>query len=479
MNKGFLNMVTYGDSEEELKNIESNSVDLCACDPQYGYSFLNLDWDKALPKLEILKEINRVLKPGAFGFFMAAPRQDVLSRMILKLEETGFDINFTSIYWTYASGFPKSQNVSKSIDKMKGLKQERGELKKLNPRDKKSYLPNTFDSNLRGFQKNPDMCYYTIPISTEAKKFEGAFSGFQPKPAIEVIIVAMKPIIEKTYMAQALSNGKGVTWFDECRIPYINEIDEKHQADIQRGQETAENGTMFGGERKSISSNNLKGRFPANLLVCDDVLNNGIVTKATTDKKDYSGPSTSTFVGNRSNRIQRGDSGSYSRYFDLDKWFEDRFDELPEEVQTVFPFLIVPKPAKSEKNKGCERIINEKYTAGNYSQSPVCKDCGLTLNGTNNHDECSGEVVYRETKSKIIGNNHPTVKPLKLFSYLITLGSREGDVILDPFLGSGTTAIAAKMLNRNFIGIEKNKSSVTIAEARLEVLNEAQLKLAI
>ena len=53
---------------------------------------------------------------------------------------------------------------------------------------------------------------------------------------------------------------------------------------------------------------------------------------------------------------------------------------------------------------------------------------------------------------------HPTQKPLKLFKYLISVSSNEGDIVLDPFSGSGTTAIAAKHLNRRFIAFEKNKS---------------------
>jgi len=65
-------------------------------------------------------------------------------------------------------------------------------------------------------------------------------------------------------------------------------------------------------------------------------------------------------------------------------------------------------------------------------------------------------------------NFHPTVKPLKLMSYLITLGSREGDTVLEPFAGSGTTCLAAKNLNRQYIGIEREKQYVDIARARLK-----------
>jgi len=65
-------------------------------------------------------------------------------------------------------------------------------------------------------------------------------------------------------------------------------------------------------------------------------------------------------------------------------------------------------------------------------------------------------------------NRHPTVKPLSLLQYLIKLVSRENSIILDPFIGSGTTAIACLKLNRKFIGMEKEEEYVQIANARIK-----------
>ena len=73
----FENQILIGDCAETLKNIETESVDLIVTDPPYGYNFLGLQWDKALPSLESLKESLRVLKPGGFGFFMCSPKQDL------------------------------------------------------------------------------------------------------------------------------------------------------------------------------------------------------------------------------------------------------------------------------------------------------------------------------------------------------------------------------------------------------------------
>ena len=68
--------------------------------------------------------------------------------------------------------------------------------------------------------------------------------------------------------------------------------------------------------------------------------------------------------------------------------------------------------------------------------------------------------------------DHPTQKPEKLVAKLILASSREGDVILDPFLGSGTTSVVAKKLNRHYIGVEIDEFYCCLAEKRLELANQ-------
>ena len=101
-----------GDSAEELLKIKDESVDLLATDPPYAIKFMGKKWDKALPNIEIFKQCYRVLKPGAFAFVMCSVRSDASSRMSILLEDAGFKINFSPIYWTYSSGFPKGYNLS-------------------------------------------------------------------------------------------------------------------------------------------------------------------------------------------------------------------------------------------------------------------------------------------------------------------------------------------------------------------------------
>lgn len=66
--------------------------------------------------------------------------------------------------------------------------------------------------------------------------------------------------------------------------------------------------------------------------------------------------------------------------------------------------------------------------------------------------------------------NHPTEKPVDLMEYLIKKFTDEGDIVLDPFMGSGATGIACKNLNRKFIGIELDENYFNIAKKRIEEL---------
>ena len=68
--------------------------------------------------------------------------------------------------------------------------------------------------------------------------------------------------------------------------------------------------------------------------------------------------------------------------------------------------------------------------------------------------------------------SHPTQKPEKLIAKLILASSDEGDVVFDPFLGSGTTAVVAKKLGRNYIGIEREKEYVALSVKRLEIADK-------
>jgi site-specific DNA-methyltransferase (adenine-specific) len=132
-------------------------------------------------------------------------------------------------------------------------------------------------------------------------------------------------------------------------------------------------------------------------------------------------------------------------------------------------FFYVAKASKSERNLGCEGL--DKGEVKHYTKNRRCKICG--------HQQVSGspckcenpewEIIERPVMKG--GNNHPTVKPLKLMEYLCTLTKTPtGGIVLDPFAGSGTTCIAAKKTGRDFIGIEKDKSYCEIANKRIKAI---------
>jgi len=192
-----------GDSAEQLKQLKDNSVDLMATDPPYGISFMNKGWDKVLPPKDIWTECYRVLKPGSFIAVMSSPRSDVLYRMIKDLEDAGFDMSFSPILWTYHSGFPKASDTSKMLDKRLGAEREvigidEERYKRLKNQTEKYISPNGLETTNRDFT-------ITSPSTDLAKKYEGSKLGFQPKPAIEHIIIGMKPHGQKSYIDNVLN----------------------------------------------------------------------------------------------------------------------------------------------------------------------------------------------------------------------------------------------------------------------------------
>lgn len=504
-----INQILEGDSKEKLHTIESNSVDEIVTDPPYGYSFMNKDWDKSIVSVDVWKECLRVLKPGAFAYVMSAPRQDVLSHMIVNLTNAGFKTDFTSIYWAYASGFPKASNISKMVDKKGGVGMNKEFCKLLEKKRKEANLSTIQLAELGHFygkinhggtvsnwekgtsiptleqfnklitildigdypkieevkreiigqkqtgdpvnwyanqdtQERDGLVDITISKTEQAKKLDGSYAGFQPKPALEVILVCMKPLSEKNYTEQAMSNGKGVTWFDDCRIPFVsNEDKNKSKTGFSGVQydtyiKNTDNRDITN-ENPTITDQtiNPRGRFPANLIVSDNALDDGGNHKSGKIEDHHNHTKTNQVYSGvwkplkGSLNTSYGDSGSFSRYFDLDKW----------ESQ----FLIVEKTSKSEKNVGLELNDMQKVNDGRTIPPDNAFQRG-------------------DTDRK---NTHPTVKPVTLMSYLIMMGSREGDIILDPFCGSGTTLIASLLLKRNYIGIELNHEYVNIAQKRL------------
>ena len=304
-----------------LDTIGDNSIDLLVTDPPYGMSFMGKDWDKAVPSVEIWKECLRVLKPGAFAFVMCIPRQDCLAHMVVNLGEAGFETGFTSMYWTYASGFPKAGNIGKQVDKQLGAERTEFHTKPIAYPDSNCWsIPNKnslqpqWGIGSQGKHKNQDGKGNVIiskAKSPEAKALDGSYAGFQPKPAVEVILCVMKPLDKKTYVEQALDNGKGITWLDDCRVPSDNPITINRHVGYNSNSLVESTKGKWKGKQEIV-----QGRFPANLLVSDDVLNDGEYRHGAGKAREAEIIPTNQNIKFKgevgTNYMRYGDSGSFS-----------------------------------------------------------------------------------------------------------------------------------------------------------------------
>ncbi len=106
---------------------------------------------------------------------------------------------------------------------------------------------------------------------------------------------------------------------------------------------------------------------------------------------------------------------------------------------------------------------------------PTFGDCELAWTNIKRNSVKKIKIQYNGLLGKENERLHPTQKSLKMIEWIVIKYSDPGDTILDPFLGSGTTAVACKRTGRNFIGIEKEPKYVEIALKRLEKVNNRKL----
>ena len=423
--------IIHGDCLEKLKELDDNSVDSIVTDPPYGLSFMGKKWDYDVPSQEIWEECLRVLKPG--GYLLAFAGTRTQHRMAVRIEDAGFEIR-DMIAWCYGSGFPKSLDVSKAIDKAAGAEREvvgRETTKWTSTGRNKTYGKLDYFETNGGKYEVREM---TAPATEAAKQWQGW--GTALKPALEPITVARKPISEKTVAENVLKYGTGGINIDGCRV--------KTEDKMSYSSSQKEGVTQFGTGTTEQSPLN---RFPANFIHdgSDEVVGLFPDTKSQAGVKNL--PTSNIYGGNSllsSKTVGTGritgftDSGSASRFF------------------------YCAKASKSERNKGCEEL-EEKVKVFNGQSSNPSEDM---------------KGVERKFTTQPSKNNHPTVKPISLMRYLCRLVTPKGGTVLDPFMGSGTTGIGAKLEGFDFIGIEREEEYIKIAEARINAWEaEKQKKL--
>ena len=325
----------------------------------------------------------KLLKPGGHLLAFSASRN--YHRMAVAIEDAGFEIR-DQMMWLYGSGFPKSQNMGKAVDKKQGNKRE--SMGMYDPRS----LQDGANRTERAIGNQQVANYESSMVEKTKGNSEWEGWGTALKPAHEPIVMARKPLSEKSIVDNVLKHGTGAINIDGCRIegndakypdtnPDFRDQGKKSKEAI--GIDKLSFGQVSGAERKKVVR---KSRSE------DGVWTDG----------------------------NSGMKAEGTQYADADPRGRFPANVMHDGLETEWArFFYCPKTSKSERHNGD-------------------------------------------------ANTHPTVKPVDLMRYLCRMVTPKGGTVLDPFMGSGSTGMAAKDEGFDFIGIEKEKEYFDICESRIK-----------
>jgi site-specific DNA-methyltransferase (adenine-specific) len=436
--------VYAGDSLDVLRTFGDATFDAIVTDPPYGLEFMGKEWDAPWkgdvrqigdptfkqgesrhgkvrhgmsrsyggdPETQLrafqawceewATECLRVLKPG--GHLLAFGGARTWHRLATGIEDAGFELR-DSIAWLYGSGFPKSLDVSKAIDKAAGATREvvseGAPVKRMIPGADQNKTGSWIKDSSREFIPQE-----TAPATEDAARWEGW--GTALKPAFEPIVVARKPF-KGTVAANVLAHGTGALNIDACRIETDDDLNGGAYAEVGNRSESA---SMHGGTGMNVPGKTVgkkfeqpTGRWPANVVLDED-------TAAELDEQ----------VGvlkSGANPTRRGSDKS-----------RDTYGEFTGQTECT--------PARGADAGGPSRFF--------YVAKASAKE-----------------------RPKVDGVAHPTVKPLALMQWLLRLVTPPDGLVLDPFAGSGTTIEAALREGFGVVGIEREESYLPLIEVRIQ-----------
>jgi DNA modification methylase len=417
--------IVHGDCLEVMRGMADNSVDSIVTDPPYGLSFMGKKWDYDVPGVDIWRECLRVLKPGGHLLSFAGTRTQ--HRMACAIEDAGFEIR-DMIAWVYGSGFPKSLDVSKAIDKAAGVEREVIGFDPVAAKRTAAVGTNAF-GDYKG--QSGDI---TAPATDAARQWQGW--GTALKPALEPITVARKPLVG-TVAANVLEWGTGALNIDGCRVGFVDDADKAESVNKNQHADYNSNngirvptkGIYHGDNRPPENYNPTKGRFPANLIHDGSEEVVGLFPNAGNGHWSYK---------------PAKDGGIYK--YGLKDMPDGGSDKT---VSSAARFFYCAKASRSERNAGLEGM-------------PEKRPDERTNTGM-------GTFVEKGVAKQ--SNHHPTVKPIELMRYLVRLVTPPGGIVLDPFAGSGSTGVACAEEGFGFIGIEREAEYCEIARARIAAVD--------
>lgn len=427
-------MLINGDCIEEMKKMQPDSVDSVVTDPPYFLGFMQKIWDTGTATeayafhLSWAKEALRVMKPGAYLLAFGGTR--TFHRLACALEDAGFEIRDT-ICWLYGSGFPKSTAIDKQLSK-------------------------------HGYHD-------------EADKWKGFGSAL--KPAHEPIIMARKPF-DGPLFKNVLKHGTGGLNIDASRIAATDQ--ENFAKNWDRDKLCDMRGGNYGNGENSGVENNYSaplGRFPANALFSH---NFDCVEVGTRRVKaaggDIKAPKTSARFKNT--HQQSGEQPSWQAHGNGDGTETVAAWECSEGC-AVAELDRQSGTLKSGARNGVKNARSPEHQSFHERARDTGKNFDASQGGASRffatfHD--ANRFIYTPKASKADRNagldkqinGHPTVKSTKLMEYLIRLVTPPSGIVLDPFMGSGSTGVAAKREGFKFVGIELSAEYFEIASKRIE-----------
>lgn len=451
-----------GDCLETLKTLPDCSVDSVITDPPYGLSqhkpqqvidcltawlkgeeykpngsgFMGKSWDAWVPSPAVWRECLRVLKPGGHMLAFAGTRSMDLMSMSVRL--AGFELRDSIGYahdgggapllaWCYGSGFPKSLDVSKAIDKEAGAERE-----VVGPRvrlgDARAYPHNETGGNCygapNGAEARPPL---SAPATDAARQWQGW--GTALKPAWEPIILARKPL-DGTVAENVIKHGTGAINVGGCRVEGAGPSGLKPYTRSTTPEVYGLGRAKAG--RDVTYTDHPSGRWPANVIhdgseavvnkFPNSVSTGGLTLGGAKDGRTYSGVWAKKLSKSAGGF---GDNGSAARFF------------------------YCAKASKRDRDEGLEGF------AVKSAAERQCREDGMA--GVGAYAGATGEAR----------NFHPTVKPTALMRHLCRMVTPPGGIVLDPFMGSGSTGKAAMLEGFRFMGCELDPNYMTIAEARI------------
>jgi site-specific DNA-methyltransferase (adenine-specific) len=383
-----------GDCIEVMRSMPDNSVDAVVTDPPYGLSFMGKKWDYDVPSEEVWRECLRVLKPG--GHLLAFAGTRTQHRMACRIEDAGFEIR-DMIAWVYGSGFPKSLDVSKAIDKSNG---DPNRLHK-------------FTAWMRS----------TGLTARQLDELTGTNMGGH------YLTKASQPAIPTPELWEVIR--------PQCRdVPsWVDELVERIQA-----------------EREVVGQSR-------------------IVPDAKVTRPHFAAIA--------------GDGSASREYFDTTPttpaarqwqgWGTALKPALEPITMARKPFTSSVAANVVEHGTGAINVDGCRVSDAHAARWPanLIHDDGDEVQQV--LGDASRFFYCPKASSSDRGeeNIHPTVKPTDLMRYLCRLVTQPAGVVLDPFMGSGSTGKAAVLEGFSFVGIERDPQYFEIAKRRVQLQKES------